>query len=66
MGCKISKGDSRGDFFSLLRAFFYMPQVDPFLSLFFFYLPIEWQEITKRFRPVILGVGGVLPGKRLL
>ena len=32
----------------------------PYLS---FYLPIEWQEVTKRFRPVRLGIRGVPPGE---
>ena len=32
----------------------------------FFYLPVEWQEVMKRFRPVRLSVGGVPPRKCLL
>ena len=71
MGCKISKGD----FFFLLRVFFFLffsffflygPQVDPFFFSLFLYLSIEWQEVTKRFRPVRLGVGGVFLKKHLL
>ena len=64
VGCKIS----RGDFFFLSRIFFfnfYGPQVDFFFH-YYFYLPGEWQEVTKRFQPVMLGVGEVLPRKRLV
>ena len=68
MGCKIS----RGDFFFLSRVFFFLfllygPQVDSFFSLSLsFYLPVECQEVTKGFRPVKLGIGGVFLEKRLL
>ena len=57
----------RGFFPFLLFLFlFYGPQVDIFFYSPSFYLPVEWQEVTKRFRPVRLGVEGVPPGKRLL
>ena len=68
MGCKTS----RGDFFYLSGVFFQSslngPQANPLLSLFFFfvYFPVEWQEVTKRFPIVKLGIGGGLPGKRIL
>ena len=42
MGCK-------GDFFSFSRVFFMDLKPTPSSSNFFFYLPIEWQEVTKRF-----------------
>ena len=47
------------------------PRVDPFffslfLFLFYLYLLVEWQEVTKRLRTVRLGVGGVPLEKRLL
>ena len=50
-------------------------KLTPSSSLMFFflfyifacrYLLVEWQEVTKRSRPVRLGVGGVPPGKHLL
>ena len=35
-------------------------------DFFFFFCPIEWQEVTKRFLIVRRGVGGGLPRKCLL
>ena len=58
-----------GSFFLPLFYFIFLlygPQVDipppppPSSTPLFFYLPVEWQKVTKRFRPVRLGLGGVL------
>ena len=57
----------RGFFPSLFFYFCFMDlKLTPSYSLIFFYLHVEWQEVTKRFRPVRLGVGGVPLEKRLL
>ena len=61
VGCKTS-----GGWISfILRGFcFYLHLMDLKLTpssiffLLFFYLPIEWKEVTKRFPAVRLGVGG--------
>ena len=58
---------SLGDFFFLSRVLsflfiFYFCFLDLKLTpFFFFFLPIDWQEVTKRFRPVKLSIGGVPP-----
>ena len=36
------------------------------IFILFFYLPVKWQEVTKRFPTIRLGVRGRLPGKRPL
>ena len=56
----------RGFFLFLLFYFFFIDLKLTPLLIPFFYLPIEWQEVTKRFRPIRLGIGGVPSGKRLL
>ena len=70
MGCKIFGGDffvlSRSFFFFSFFFFCFMDLKLTHSSSLFFYLYVEWQEVTKGFRPVKLGVGGVFPGKRLL
>ena len=53
----------KGVFFYLSRVLLNGSQADPF---FFFYLPVEWQKVTKRFPIAKLGVEGGLLGKRLL
>ena len=66
----------RRDFFFLSRVlsfpfyFFYFCfvylKLTPYSTPYLFYMLVEWQEVTKRFRSVRLGVGEVLLGKHLL
>ena len=41
-------------------------KLTPYCLFFFFFLPVEWKEVTKRFPTVRMGIEGVLLGKHLL